>query len=59
MTKIINFSESRRHTDDALSDLLVLFGDDLQQVEQAIADHMKSAADLIPTISRHLIGAGG
>jgi octaprenyl-diphosphate synthase len=59
MTKIINFSESRRQTDDALGDLLALFDDELQQVEQAIAEHMKSAADLIPTISEHLIGAGG
>jgi octaprenyl-diphosphate synthase len=59
MTKIINFSESRRQTDDALGDLFALFGDELQGVEQAIADHMKSAADLIPAISEHLIGAGG
>ena len=59
MTKIINFSESRRGTDDALGDLHALFGDELQQVELAIAGHMKSAAALIPEISEHLIGAGG
>jgi octaprenyl-diphosphate synthase len=59
MTKIINFSESRRQTDDALTDLLTMFGDELQQVEQVIVDHMKSATDLIPTITEHLIGAGG
>ena len=59
MTKIINFSESRRSTDDALSDLQTLFADDLQKVEQAIAHHMQSAAALIPEIGDHLIGAGG
>ncbi len=59
MTKIINFSESRRGTDDALGDLHALFDEELQQVELAIAEHMKSAAALIPEISEHLIGAGG
>jgi octaprenyl-diphosphate synthase len=59
MTKIINFSESRRSTDDALGDLHALFGEELQQVELAIGEHMKSAAALIPEIGDHLIGAGG
>lgn len=59
MTKIINFSESRRSTDDALSDLHALFDEDLQQVELAISEHMKSATALIPEIGDHLIGAGG
>lgn len=59
MTKIINFSESRRHTDDALSDLQALFGDELRRVETEISNHMKSAAALIPEIGDHLIGAGG
>ena len=59
MTKIINFSESRRSTDDALGDLHAIFSEELQQVELAIAEHMKSAAALIPEISDHLIGAGG
>ena len=59
MTKIINFSESRRSTDDALGDLHAIFSGELQQVELAIAEHMKSAAALIPEISNHLIGAGG
>ena len=59
MTKIINFSESRRSTDDALGDLHALFDEELQQVELAIAEHMKSAAALIPEIGDHLIGAGG
>jgi len=59
MTKIINFSESRRSTDDALGDLHAIFSEELQQVELAIAEHMESAAALIPEISDHLIGAGG
>ena len=59
MTKIINFSESRRSTDDALGDLHDFFDEELQQVELAISEHMRSAAALIPEISDHLIGAGG
>ena len=59
MTKIINFSDSRRSTNDALGDLHALFDEELQQVELAIAEHMKSAAALIPEIGDHLIGAGG
>ena len=59
MTKIVNFSESRRSTDDALSVLHALFDEELQQVELAISEHMKSAAALIPEIGDHLIGAGG
>lgn len=59
MTKIVNFSESRSSTDDALSVLHALFDEELQQVELAISEHMKSAAALIPEIGDHLIGAGG
>ena len=59
MTKIVNFSESRRSTDDALSVLHALFNEELQQVELAISEHMKSATALIPEIGDHLIGAGG
>ena len=59
MTKIINFSESRRSTDDALGDLQDFFDEELRQVELAISEHMRSAAALIPEISNHLIGAGG
>mgnify|MGYP001205899682 FL=1 len=59
MTKIINFSESRRSTDDALGDLHDFFDEELRQVELAISEHMRSAAALIPEISNHLIGAGG
>lgn len=59
MAEIINFSETTRSTDDALSALQTLFAEDLQQVETQISKHMQSAADLIPAISDHLIGAGG
>ncbi len=59
MAEIINFSETTRGTDDALTDLQSLFADDLQKTELEISKHMQSAADLIPAISDHLIGAGG
>jgi hypothetical protein len=59
MAEIINFSETARSTDNALADLQALFADDLLGVESGISKHMQSAADLIPAISEHLIGAGG
>lgn len=59
MAEIINFSETTRGTDNALVDLQTLFSEDLQKVEVEISKHMQSAADLIPAISDHLIGAGG
>lgn len=59
MAEIINFSETTRGTDDALADLQSLFSDELQSVEAEISKHMQSAAELIPAISDHLIGAGG
>ncbi len=59
MAEIINFSETTRGTDNALADLQSLFADDLQRTELQISKHMQSAADLIPAISDHLIGAGG
>ncbi|MGC6534841.1 MAG: polyprenyl synthetase family protein [Parvibaculales bacterium] len=59
MAEIINFSESARPTDDALTDLHKLFATDLDGVEAEIAKHMQSAAEMIPAISDHLIGAGG
>ena len=59
MAKIINFSESARPTDDALSELHILFRSELDGVEAKIAKNMQSAADMIPDISEHLIGAGG
>ena len=59
MAEIINFSETAQPTDDALSDLHTLFQADLESVETTIETHMHSAAQLIPTISDHLIGAGG
>ena len=59
MAQIINFSDTSQPTDDALVDLQDLFSDKLQGVETEIANHMQSAASLIPDISDHLIGAGG
>lgn len=59
MAQIIHFSDTSRQTDDALAALQALFGNKLQGVETEIAKHMQSAADLIPAISDHLIGAGG
>ena len=59
MAEIINFSETARPTDDALAELQALFAEELKGVERAIADHMHSAAELIPAVSDHLIGAGG
>lgn len=59
MAQIINFSDTSQPTDDALSALQDLFSDKLRGVETEIAKHMQSAADLIPAISDHLIGAGG
>lgn len=59
MAQIINFSDTSRPTDDALAALQELFSAKLQGVETEIAKHMQSAADLIPAISDHLIGAGG
>lgn len=59
MAQIINFSDTSQPTDDALADLQDLFSDKLQGVEAEIAKHMQSAADLIPAITDHLIGAGG
>ena len=59
MAQIINFSDTPQTTDDALVDLQDLFSDKLQGVETEIAKHMQSAAELIPAISDHLIGAGG
>jgi octaprenyl-diphosphate synthase len=59
MAEIINFSESARSTDNALSDLQTLFAEELLGVEDEIAKHMQSAAAMIPAISEHLIGAGG
>ena len=59
MAQIINFSDTPQKTDDALTDLQHLFSDKLQGVETEIANHMQSAAELIPAISDHLIGAGG
>jgi octaprenyl-diphosphate synthase len=59
MAEIINFSETARATDDALSELHALFEADLKGVENTISAHMHSAAQMIPAISDHLIGAGG
>ena len=59
MAEIINFSESARPTDDALSELHKLFQSELDGVEAEIAKNMHSAAEMIPAISEHLIGAGG
>ena len=59
MAQIINFSDTSQPTDDALTDLQDLLNDKLQGVETEIAKHMQSAAELIPAISDHLIGAGG
>ncbi len=59
MAQIINFSDTSRPTDDALAALQELFAAKLHGVETEIAKHMQSAADLIPAISDHLIGAGG
>lgn len=59
MAQIFNFSDSAGPTDDALAELQGLFADKLRYVETEIAKHMQSAADLIPDISDHLIGAGG
>ena len=59
MAEIINFSDSAQPTENALSELHELFRDDLKEVEAVIDAHMHSAAHLIPTISDHLIGAGG
>jgi octaprenyl-diphosphate synthase len=59
MAEILNFSESGKATSDALSDLHDHFSDDLARVETEISAHMASAAELIPEIGDHIIGAGG
>ena len=59
MAQIINISDTPRQTEDALDALQSLFSDKLQGVETEIAKHMQSAAELIPEITDHLIGAGG
>ena len=59
MAKIIQLSENRRDTQDALDRLQKHFTDELVKVEQTITDHMASAATLIPEISAHIVGAGG
>ena len=59
MAEILNFSESGKATSDALSDLHEHFSDDLARVETEISSHMASAAELIPEIGDHIIGAGG
>lgn len=59
MAEILNFSETGRVTRDALSDLQAYFSADLALVETQISTHMESAAQLIPEIGAHIIGAGG
>ena len=59
MAEIIQLSENRRDTQDALDRLQKHFTDELVKVEQTITDHMSSAASLIPEISGHIVGAGG
>ncbi|MEL0071953.1 MAG: hypothetical protein VW981_03670, partial [Rhodobiaceae bacterium] len=59
MAEIIQLSENRRDTQDALDRLQKHFTDELVKVEQTITDHMSSAASLIPEISAHIVGAGG
>src|SRR6056300_1256502 len=59
MAEILNFSETGRVTRDALSDLQTHFSADLALVETQISTHMATAAQLIPEIGAHIIGAGG
>jgi octaprenyl-diphosphate synthase len=59
MAEILNFSETGKATRDALADLQDYFSSDLARVEQTISSHMTSAANLIPEIGDHIIGAGG
>ncbi len=59
MAEIIPLNDAAHQTDNALNKLHQAFKAELAAVEREIDVHMKSAAEMIPQISSHIVGAGG
>lgn len=59
MTALSQIYEKSNIGSDLLKPLQTLVSSDLERVNAIILDRLKSPIDLIPTLARHLIAAGG